>query len=83
MKNIYAIKDNKLGFEQVLIAPNNASAIRMFGDSCRDENCLFALHPEDFDLYKIGEMDENTGTLKSDVQFLEKALTFSKKSKAA
>lgn len=76
MKNIYSIKDNKLGFEQIFIAPNNAAAMRMFGDTCRDEKTLFAQHPEDFDLYKVGEMDDNTGVITSDVQFLEKALTF-------
>lgn len=76
MKNIYSIKDNKMGFEQIFIAPNNATAIRMFGDTCRDEKTLFAQHPEDFDLYKVGEMDDNTGVITSDVQFLEKALTF-------
>lgn len=76
MKNIYAIKDNKMGFEQIFIAPNNASAMRMFGDTCKDENTLFAKHPEDFELYKVGEMDDNTGAIIADVVFLERALTF-------
>lgn len=76
MKNIYAIKDNKMGFESIFIAPNNAAAIRMFGDTCRNDDTLFAQHPEDFELYKIGELNGDTGEIIPEVYFLEKALSF-------
>lgn len=76
--NIYSIKDNKIGFSTVFTAPNNAAAIRMFGDTCADPKTMFGAHPEDFDLYVLGEMNEDTGELKSEVKFLERALTFAK-----
>lgn len=79
---IYSIKDNKIGFSQVFVAPNNAAAIRMFGDTCRDKSTMFGSHPEDFDLYSVGEMDDNTGTIKGEVVFLEKAMTFAEKATA-
>lgn len=75
---LYSIKDNKIGFSQVFVAPNNAAAIRMLEDTCKGEN-MIAMHPEDFDLYALGDMDDNTGELKSEVQFLEKATSFKTK----
>lgn len=81
MKNkLYAVKDNKVGFLNApFIAPNNAAAMRMFGDTVQDTNTLLNKHPEDYELYSLGEMDENTGELFSEVKFLETAVSFSTK----
>lgn len=78
MKNkLYAIKDNKVGFLNApFIAPNNAAAIRMFGDTTMNIDTLLNKHPEDYELYYLGEMDENTGELISEVKFLETATAF-------
>lgn len=78
MKNkLYAIKDNKVGFMNApFIAPNNAAAIRMFGDTATNSETMIYKHPEDYELYHMGEMDENTGELLSEVKFLETAMTF-------
>ena len=78
MKNkLYAIKDNKVGFLNApFIAPNNAAAIRMFGDTTTNIDTLLNKHPEDYELYYLGEMDENTGELISEVKFLETATAF-------
>lgn len=74
--NLYSIKDTKMGFNQVLIMPNNASAIRTFGDIARNKEHPIAKHPEDYQLFKIGTMDEDTGELVSEVNFLENATAF-------
>lgn len=78
MKNkLYAIKDNKIGFLNApFIAPNNAAAIRMFGDTVINVDTLLNKHPEDYELYALGEMDENTGELFSEVKYLETATAF-------
>lgn len=77
--NLYSIKDVKMGFQQVFILPNNASAIRWFGDTVSNKDNPMNKHPEDYQLFKIGSMNEDTGELTSDVQFLENAVTFTAK----
>lgn len=79
---IYAIKDNKLGFDMVFTMSNNMAAIRAFGDWCGNEQSLYNKHPEDYDMYCVGDMDENSGAITPEVTFLEKASTFVKKKKA-
>lgn len=79
---IFSIKDNKIGFSQVFVAPNNVAAIRMFGDTCKDKSTIFYNHPEDFELYALGEMDDNTGVITAEVSFLERATSFKENEKA-
>lgn len=40
-------------------------AIRTFGDECRrkEPGNVLAQHPEDFELWHIGEFDDNTGSI--------------------
>lgn len=37
------------------------AAVRSFGDQINDSNSPFSNHPEDFDLYSLGEFDDQTG----------------------
>lgn len=41
-------------------------AIRSFGDEINRKDSQLGLHPEDYDLYVIGEYDERTGFIKSE-----------------
>jgi len=43
---------------------SKGAAIRGFGDECQreDKGNLFYQHPEDFDLYELGEYDDSNGT---------------------
>ncbi|QCQ84643.1 nonstructural protein [Blackfly microvirus SF02] len=48
-----------------MFVPSIGGAIRAFGDECqRDEknNSLFQ-HPEDYELWHLGEYDDNNGTI--------------------
>lgn len=81
MQNLYSIKDHKIGFTTIFIAPNNAAAIRMFGDTVRDKSSMLGQHPEDYALYGLGTMDDNTGELTSETKFLENAITFATEKK--
>lgn len=40
-------------------------AIRAFGDQCKDKNPqnLVGQHPSDFEMWHVGEYDDNTGTI--------------------
>ena len=77
--NLYSVKDTKMGFEQILVLPNNAAAIRWFGDISQNKEHPISKHPEDYQLFKVGTMNEDTGELVSDVQFLENATAFHSK----
>lgn len=39
-------------------------ATRVFGDCCSSLDHQFGVHPEDYELYEIGEFDDNIGKLK-------------------
>lgn len=45
--------------------PHIGHAIRSFGDECqkKDSQSVVGHHPEDFELWLIGEYDDNTGQL--------------------
>lgn len=68
--NIFAIRDRatvQYGTPMFLISAGQA--MRSFQDEVNRsaaENLIFN-HPEDYDLYSLGEFDTNTGLFKSDV----------------
>lgn len=64
--NLYSIKDNKVGvFAKPFMCVNNAEATRMLHAACNDDKVQLSMYPEDFDLYHIGSMNEQTGHLNS------------------
>lgn len=58
---IVAVRDIKANcFSQPQFVPNLGSAIRSFGDQCRDEKSgVLYQHPEDFELYHLGKFDDS------------------------
>lgn len=44
---------------------NLGGAIREFGDLLKDPNNPLSKHPSHYDLYQVGEWDDNTGELTS------------------
>lgn len=76
---IYSIKDTKIGFMQTFTANNKAVALRMFADTCNDENTVLAKHPEDYELYELGDFDTDTGNIEPKLLFLERATAFTTK----
>ena len=63
--NIYAIKDAKAdAFLNPFFKPNDAMAERDFANACADENSMFARNPEDFQIYHIGEFDDESAEVK-------------------
>lgn len=75
-RNLYAIRDNKIGeFNAPCIFQNHNAALRAFGDMVTsDSKSLVALHPEDFSLFFLGEMNMETGAFVQSVAPVSLAL---------
>jgi len=59
---IVTVRDRALDtFGQPVFVAAIGAAVRSFGDQIKDEGSPMAKHPEDFDLYYIGEYDDQTG----------------------
>lgn len=68
---VVAIRDRALdSFSRPFFVPTIGAAIRSFADEVNradKENPLYA-HPEDFDLYKLGEFDEQSGSFTNEAR---------------
>lgn len=61
---IYAVRDEISGlFNQLLLFPCDASALRAFRDALGSNGTIFAAHPEDYSLYRLGSYRDNTGVI--------------------
>lgn len=62
---LVTIKDNAALFYQTLgTVRTEGEALRSFMDAINDpNNKQLHAHPEDFDLYAVGEFDDQTGTI--------------------
>lgn len=76
MKNkIYCVKDVLVGFKPPFVAPNDNFAIRMLSQLVNDINSNdIKTNPKDYQLFCIGEFDDQTGEFVSDVRFLSNAI---------
>lgn len=71
---IYAIKDTKVGFMQPFYQTNNAVAIRSFTNAVNAEQTNnINQNLDDMELWHLGEFNDDTGEIKSDIQYLCKA----------
>lgn len=61
---VYSNRDNKVGFGAPYIELNDQTAIRGFGLKINNADVM-AFAPADFDLYKIGEFDTESGSFTS------------------
>lgn len=77
-KILCAVLDKKAKlFESYMTFDYEQAAVRAFQMSC-DKNEAFQKWPEDFDFYKIGEIDIETGNMKQEKKFLAAATSFIK-----
>lgn len=61
---LMAVRDRQLdAFTLPFIAPTIGAAIRAFTDTMNDKGSEPHKHPEDFDLYHLGTISIDTGTL--------------------
>lgn len=70
---IYAIKDEKSGYDRIFSAQNDAFANRDFSVVVRDENSMFHNYPNDFSLWRIGELETTNGILEPSFEMVSTA----------
>lgn len=64
VRKIVAIRDRAVdAFGQPIFVVALGQGIRSFMDEMNNKESSLAAHPEDYDLYHIGEFDEDTGLL--------------------
>lgn len=63
--NVYAIKDNKAGFLSPLVDANDDTAKRNFEHAIANPDSMYFTHANDFDLYKLGTFDTDSGLIVS------------------
>lgn len=72
---LFTVYDKKLeAYAQPYFSPNIATALRAFVDACADKGSMLYQHPEDFQLCKIADYDDQTGSVEGHpVQALQEA----------
>ena len=63
MQGIYVVKDEKVGFLQVMQDTNDATAMRNFEFAVTKADSMFAANKADFRLYKLGTFDTLTAEI--------------------
>lgn len=62
--SIYSIKDERTGYLEPMLDINDASAMRNFHNAILKKGSLFDTHSSDYSLFKIGEFNNESGTIK-------------------
>lgn len=62
MYRVYSVRDCNVGFNQPFVDRNDDCAVRGFAYAVNNSD-LMGFRPNDFDLYQIGEFDEELGKL--------------------
>lgn len=64
---IYAVYDSKAeSYTPPFFEHAEGRALRTFADCCNDKGHQFGKHPEDYTIFRLGEYDDNTGTITQD-----------------
>lgn len=59
-----SIRDTKADYyNQVITMKTIDEAVRALGELVTDQRSMIARHPEDYDLYHLGQFDDQTGEL--------------------
>ena len=59
---VVSVRDRAVAtFGQPIFCSAIGQAVRSFGDEIKNTSSPFNKHPEDYDLYYLGEFDDDTG----------------------
>lgn len=73
--NIYALKDVKSGFLSPFTFANDELAIRYYKNSLQSPTpSLISMNPEDFELWKLGEINTDTGIIVPGLDFVSNSV---------
>lgn len=70
---IYSIRDNLVGFMSPVVDVNENTARRNFARAVNQADSALDFSPNDFDLYKLGSFDDQTGVIEPclPIEFIE------------
>lgn len=61
---VYAIRDEKVGFDtQLILQANESAAVRGFSYMVNNAQSITGFAPADFSLYQIGEFESDNGII--------------------
>lgn len=60
---IFAIRDLRTGFMNPLVDLGDDSAMRNFAFACAASDSMIGFRPGDFDLYRLGSFDTESGQI--------------------
>lgn len=72
-KKLYGVKDTLIGFCETMTGMNDGMMIRNFGMIAKDKNTMIGKFPENFELWKLGNIDEKTGEYEPDLRKIAEA----------
>lgn len=76
---IFAIKDLKIGsFTKPFVDTHEQNAIRGFEQVINDKQSMYAKYPEDFELWKIGSFNDESGKVEGNIQCLTNGMALQK-----
>lgn len=58
---VYSIRDSKTGFMAPTVEVNDQVALRNFSHAIMQSESILFTHAGDFELFKVGEFDSDTG----------------------
>ena len=73
MIKLYGIKDTLVGFCETRPGVNDATSIRNFGLAVKNKETMIGMFPDNFELWKLGEINEKTGEYTEDLRKLAAA----------
>lgn len=74
--NIYSIKDVKASsFNKLIESVNDQTICRDIAGAASDPNTSLAKWPGDFEVWKLGEYDNSTGSIKCDLRHVANVVT--------
>ncbi len=63
LKYVYAIRDYKIGYTNLVVEDNEDVAIRSLKQALRSPDTLFHNEPKDFALFRLGTYNTETGDI--------------------
>lgn len=72
-KKLYGVKDTLIGFCETMTGVNDGMMIRNFGMIAKDKSTMIGKFPDNFELWKLGDIDEKTGEYEPDLRKIAEA----------
>lgn len=60
---VYSYRDKEVGFGSPIVESNDIVAMRGFSMQMNNPSSIMNFSPKDFDLYRIGEFDPDSGMI--------------------